>query len=250
MAQMLTTFSSLEQSRFQAYKRATFAADTVEQWVAACLQDRYQDTTTTNNTNNGPAARPLEDLVAPGQAQDIGLVVAIAAKIYAQRLVAEAVALQEKETAAAAKQLPTSGGGAAAAAPLPPTAIWKAVLERRKRGVDPGFFLQPATEASSESLNWAVTAASSSAISHDVRRLAAEHAQEEYDKHVRAAQRKDDNNNDGDNADDASKKKPSDNSPDQAKTKKGDDGGDAMEVEETKSPGDTADPPSASAAEP
>ena len=109
MAQMLTTFSSLEQSRFQAYKRATFAADTVEQWVAACLQDRYQDTTTTSTTST-TYPRPLEDLVAPGQAQDIGLVVAIAAKIYAQRLVAEAVALQEKQ-AAAAKLLPTSGSG-------------------------------------------------------------------------------------------------------------------------------------------
>ena len=108
MAQMLTTFSSLEQSRFQAYKRATFAADTVEQWVAACLQDRYQDTTSTSTSTTYP--RPLEDLVAPGQAQDIGLVVAIAAKIYAQRLVAEAVALQEKQ-AAAAKLLPTSGSG-------------------------------------------------------------------------------------------------------------------------------------------
>ena len=176
MAQVLTTFSSLEQSRFQAFKRSAFHADAVEEWVAACLQDRYGDNGNGSIRNSnyysttaseGTIRRKLDDLVAPGQAQDIGLVVAMAAKIYAQRLVAEAVSLHEQERSS------TNNNNITAATPLPPTAVYRAVRERRRRGVDPGFFLQPATNC----FNWAAATAS-----YDVRRLAAEHAQALHDK--------------------------------------------------------------------
>jgi len=188
MAQMLTTFSSLEQSRFQAFKRATFQADAVEAWVAACLQDRYGDPT--GSTAKTP--RKLEDLVAPGQAHDIGLVVAMAGKIYAQRLVAEAVSLHEKERSKNSNSSTTTTAAASAATaptPLPPSAVYQAVQARRRRGVDPGFFLQPATEP----LNWAAATAS-----FDARRLAAQHAQAEYDKYQQKQQETSANDTDGD----------------------------------------------------
>ena len=167
MAQVLTTFSSLEQSRFRAFKRSALNADTVEAWVAACLQDRYSDNSSIVTTSS---LRKLEDLVAPGQAQDIGLVVALAAKIYAQRLVAEAVALHQKEQRSSTTK---NNAATTATTPLPPTAVYRAVQARRRRGVDPGFFLQPATDC----FNWETAMAS-----FDVRRLAAEHAQSEYDR--------------------------------------------------------------------
>lgn len=170
MAQILSTFGSHEQLRFEAFKRSTFDANAVETWVAACLQDRY------NDSGND---RPLEDMVAPGHAQDVGLVVAIAAKIYAQRLVSEAMTLFQHDNITTSSTTVTSRTAASSAVSLPPTAVWKAVQARQRRGLDPGFFLQPALlVASSEPLNWMAR----SVVCFDVRRLAAEQAQLEYDK--------------------------------------------------------------------
>lgn len=171
MAQVLTTFSSLEQSRFRAFKRSAFNADAVEAWVAACLQDRYSEIWSNASTTQ-TTSRKLEDLVAPNQAQDIGLVVALAAKIYCQRLISEAVALQQKERSSTII-VKSNTAATTATTPLPPTAVYRAVQARRQRGVDPGFFMQPATDC----FNWETATAS-----FDVRRLAAEHAQSEYDK--------------------------------------------------------------------
>lgn len=199
MAQMLSTFSTLEQSRFQAYKRSCFAADAIEAWVAACLQDRYGSVC--GGAPGAPLQRPLCDLVAPGQAQEIGLVVAIAAKIYAQRLVAEAVTIQEQEKQEQIRRQVTQpahsvaeGGGGSSRPDLTTsarnvggepgtalqcTAVWKAIQERRRRGVDPGFFLQPAEDR----WNWAAQTAT---LPHyEVRRLAAMAAEEEYDQRRR-----------------------------------------------------------------
>ena len=129
--------------------------------------------------------RPLKDLVAPGQAQEIGLVVAIAAKIYAQRLVAEAVAIQEKEKQQQAQREEgvgpssintTQARNSTDSGALQCTAVWKAVQQRRRRGVDPGFFLQPAEDR----FNWAAGVATTQ--HYDMRRLAAMAAEEEYDQ--------------------------------------------------------------------
>lgn len=181
MAQMLSTFSNVEQSRFQAYKRSCFSATAIETWVAACLEDRC-------GGGGGVSGRPLTDLVAPGQAEEIGLVVAIAAKIYAQRLVAEAVSIQESERQQQQREQQQQSVGDA---PVPGTAarssidasgavscvsVWKAAQERSRRGADPGFFLQPAEDR----FNWAAGAAT--AQHYSVRRLAALAAEEEYDE--------------------------------------------------------------------
>ena len=175
MAQVLTTFSSLEQSRFRAFKRSAFNADAVEAWVAACLQDRYSEIWSNASTTQA-SSRKLEDLVAPNQAQDIGLVVALAAKIYCQRLISEAVALHQKERSSTiSSKANTAATATTTTTPLPPTAVYRAVQARRRRGVDPGFFMQPATDC----FNWETATAS-----FDMRRLAAEHTQSEYDKHV------------------------------------------------------------------
>jgi len=205
MSQMISTFSSQEQSRFQAFKRATFRADAVENWIAACLQDRYHDKSATSSSSLlEDQERPLEDLVAMGQAQDIGLVVAIAAKIYAQRLVAEALAIRDKEQQQQQQQQQQQSTASTSTTntnvPLSPTAVWKAVQARRKRGVDPGFFLQPA----SGDLNFTST----TATAFDVRRLAAQHAQAQYDQQVVAQQTDDKEMNVDDDNDDSNDSKP------------------------------------------
>lgn len=154
MWQMLSTFSHLEQSRFEAYQRATFSQDAVKAWVAATLSNRY-----------GLAElRPLEDLVSPGQASDIGMIVSALAKIYAQRLVSAAKTIQGNESAEPA--------------PLLPEHIRKAWEQRTRQGLDPGFFLQ-----SSSGIGGPVVA-----DNHNLRRLAALAAQEEHDKQEATAE--------------------------------------------------------------
>jgi hypothetical protein len=232
MAQMLSTFSSLEQSRFQAYKRSCFAANAIEAWVAACLEDRYG-----GGVSDPP--RPLPDLVATGQAQEIGLVVAMAAKIYAQRLVAEAVAMQEKgkqQEIQAQQNAAASGNGSAFSVHTAParfvgsepgtalqcTAVWEAVQERRRRGADPGFFLQPAEGR----WNWAARAAT---LQHyDVRRLAAMAAEEEYDQRRREGNGRAVEGSNGDEMDVDKAASPKARQQERHETLKGDGGNDEM----------------------
>jgi hypothetical protein len=83
------------------------------------------------------------------------MVVATAAKIYAQRLVA----------AAFKKERP--------GAPLSPETLWKALQERRRNGTDPGFYLQ---KNESIQLN-----APHSRKNYEQRRLAGLAAQAAYD---------------------------------------------------------------------
>jgi hypothetical protein len=146
MSQMLSTFSSIEQSRFEAYKRAKLNHPAVEYWVAACLSHHM--------SLEGPGRR-LSDLVTPGSHREITMVVATAAKIYAQRLVAAA--------------LKTERPGA----PLSPETLWKVLQERRRNGTDPGFYLQ---KNESIQLN-----APHSRKTYEQRRLAGLAAQEAYD---------------------------------------------------------------------
>ena len=72
MAQMLSTFSNIEQSRFQAFQRVSFNQTCIEEYIGSCL------------------GQPLEELCGDQQAAEISMVVSIAAKIYAQRLLSEA----------------------------------------------------------------------------------------------------------------------------------------------------------------
>ena len=154
MAQMLSTFSKLEQSRFEAFQRVSFPVDAIGDWIAACLSDRMHLL---------PNIRPLEDLVAVGHAGEIRTVVAVLAKIYAQRLVQSAARIASN----------SGRDPSTTQAALQPSDILGAYEERRIQGLDPGFFLQNAGERPAFVLE--------PKQSFDQRRLAALQAQEEYD---------------------------------------------------------------------
>jgi hypothetical protein len=253
MAQMLSTFSKLEQSRFEAFQRASFPADAMGKWIAACLSHRFRvyaetsaspPTTTTRATSvaaatsnnnaiihNSSTSRPLSDLVAVGQEGEICMVVGVLAKIYAQRLVQTAI--RQRAAAAAAAAATASSNPSIVSVPsqqqpqqqpqaLLPSDILKAHEERRRLGLDPGFFLQAAQERQGlwQSDNAAIS--SSSNTMHQQRRLAALQAQDEYDAlHVKttaamndeakATENQPEEEEEGDGNDDDNEQKKNDN---------------------------------------
>jgi hypothetical protein len=179
MAQMLSTFSKLEQSRFEAFRRATVPADAIQEWLAACLADRYS--VSPPAADSAEKSRTLADLVQPGQADPISMVVATLAKVYAQRLVsaAQSLALEDSNNS-------SNNEGVTADEqqnPLQPRHLWRAWEHRKRQGLDPGFFLQ-----ANEGLQW--SSGGQTAQVHDCRRLAALAAQEEYDAHVAKEEQK------------------------------------------------------------
>lgn len=147
MTQALSTFSRMEQSRFEAFRRATFSGDAISKYVAQCLIEHHPE-----SSGREPV---LSELCAPGQAEEITTVVSTLAKAYAQRLVTTA-----------RKLAPTNGS-------IEPQHIMKAYEERRAQGLDPGFFLQPSQSGTTIVLK---------DESYERRRLAALQAQEDYDK--------------------------------------------------------------------
>lgn len=147
MAQVLSTFNRLEQSRFEAFRRSTFSADAVSKYVAHCLIERNPDEISLQPV--------LSHLCAPGQANEITLIVSALSKIYAQRLVHDARQFAEPNQ------------------PVQPQHLLKAFEERRAKGLDPGLFLQAAQST---------TVVTSEDDSFDRRRTAALRLQEIYDK--------------------------------------------------------------------
>jgi hTAFII28-like protein conserved region len=127
MAQLLATFSPQELRRFQSFQRVSFSSSVIEPFVAACIQHR------TGGGGTGPRRWSLDDCVAPGHAAEIGLLVAVAAKIYAQRLVAAAVRIQNQETTTSASRRV-----------LRATSVYRAVQERR--GNPAGLFIPSIAE--------------------------------------------------------------------------------------------------------
>jgi len=112
MTRMLSTFTKLEQSRFEAFQRSCLNAATIQKWVATCLNDRFGLLPLPQNSSNSTQSssprnqlsermmRPLRDLVSSvpsGQADDIVMVVSTLAKIYAQRLVSTAHKLKREQ---------------------------------------------------------------------------------------------------------------------------------------------------------
>lgn len=145
MAQVCSTFSRIEQSRFEAFRRAAFPSDAISTYVAQCLIDEHGE------TNRAPV---LSELVAPGQSEEICIVVSTLAKAYAQRLVTTARLLAGSPSER-----------------IQPEDVMKAFQQRKDEGKDPGFFMQ--------------AAAGTSILKQDVyqrKRLAAMQAQEEHDK--------------------------------------------------------------------
>lgn len=148
MAKILSTFSKIEQSRFEAFKRVAFPTDTISDYVAHCLAERQQHQRPEPNYHHskslfasssgdgGKAAPRLQDLVVPGQEEEITTVVATLAKVYAQRLCAAAKAH--------AQTLPKKTGDSSESnGALQPEHILHAFYARKEQGQDPGFFLQP-----------------------------------------------------------------------------------------------------------
>lgn len=199
MTQVLSTFNRLEQSRFEAFRRSSFRGDVISAYVAHCLatcQERaYARGEKTRQylgahglgvsplspqhvlqhcpyvKNGTPLKRSLDDMVAPGQADEITVVVSTLAKAYAQRLVTAA------RRVAAAEGLEESQ-------PLQPSHLLKAHHSRVHAGLDPGFFLQkPRATAVTESCS-AVAAALGIVDKNELARNAALAAQEEYDKYM------------------------------------------------------------------
>lgn len=199
MAQMLSTFTKLEQSRFEAFKRVTFDQARVQEWIAACLMDRrgggtggMQQMDTVANGSLNHQRRSLSDLVMPGQASEIGLVVSCLAKIYAQRLVAAAFEYKEKSDEKSSSSVGEKGTATTDGTDtdnqkkndnndnnnsIQPHHILKAYEERVRTGEDPGFFLQA---------NYGAVQLSQNRLQeHELRRSAALQVQEEYDAYMK-----------------------------------------------------------------
>jgi flagellar biosynthesis GTPase FlhF len=189
MAQVLSTFSRLEQSRFEAFRRATFCGDAISRYIAQCMVQTHEQRyglaalppppaaaaaaaammirPSDNNNNAGATTTTtrtlqpqLEHLCAPDHAEEITIVVSTLAKSYAQRLVT------------AARRAATDD------APIQPKHILQVYRERQASGLDPGFFLQPPPLR-------AITVPTSTAegqAKYNLRRLAALGLQDEYDK--------------------------------------------------------------------
>ena len=204
MTKVLSTFNRLEQSRFEAFRRSTFRGDAISQYVAHCLAASHElayarqlktrlylgalDTTrqphcpyvknngTSNDTRTTAAAatlkkRSLNDMVPPGQADEITVVVSTLAKAYAQRLVTAA-----RRVAAAE--------GTDETQPLQPSHVLKAYHSRVEAGLDPGLFMQKPRVAIVKETSATVAAALGTVDVNDLQRSAALAAQEEYDKYM------------------------------------------------------------------
>jgi len=157
MAKILSTFSKMEQSRFEAFKRVSFPCNAIRDYVAHCLAERQQQQRHVPPRGNqvfaatGPPQ--LADLVVPGQDEEITIVVTTLAKAYAQRLVAAAKQVQQQQqqsaSSTAAGYAASASGGAGgdttsgSAAALQPEHVLQAYYARTQQGQDPGFFLQP-----------------------------------------------------------------------------------------------------------
>ena len=153
MAQVCSTFSRVEQSRFEAFRRATFASDAISTFVADCLINEHR-----GEVESVRRAPILSEVCAPGQAEEITVVVATLAKSYAQRLVTAAKSLQAHPSEA-----------------VGPEQIMEAYKLRQSKGMDPGFFLQSNPFKGTNYIH-------KDNGSYDKRRLAALQAQEEFDK--------------------------------------------------------------------
>jgi len=235
MAQMLSTFSKMEQSRFEAFQRSALPQNTVQDWLVACLYRKgptghpsvARDAAASATASPSHHRLQLDDLVAPGQASDISMVVATVAKIYAQRLVATAKKLQKKRIIATddedaddnaedndtdkekggdqeepAKRKTGTGGANKSAIhtddhenrPLEPQDIWCAWQYRCQRGLDPGFFLSSTSQSTASNGGdggWNINLQQEGSIDdmddYTQRRLAALAAQEEYEKRLSAS---------------------------------------------------------------
>ena len=151
MAQTLSTFNTLEQSKFEAFRRSTFRGDAISKYVAYCLtrseEKKILRLAMSNTYSNAPSSdlhqclplpkRELKDLVGTennlkhnsNPAEEITIVVSTLAKAYAQRLIKAA------REVASASNYPESKK-------ILPEHLREAHFQRLNQGIDPGFFMQ------------------------------------------------------------------------------------------------------------
>jgi len=137
LSQVLSTFSAVEQDRFNAFRRSTFARNVVSSFVTSCLVNasRHVQTQRKIGLQSAPPTvdaqhlKRLSDCVAPGSSVHITFAVSTVAKIYAQRLVQRARNLATERN---------HGNDVA----LLPENILEAYQQRVRDGADPGFFMQ------------------------------------------------------------------------------------------------------------
>jgi hypothetical protein len=146
-----------------------------------------------------PHYHDLDDLVQPGQADTICMVVSTLAKIYAQRLVTTACSIAKKQQQQQqANFLGSKGvyGNMDPIEPLQPQHIAAAYRLRQQQGLDPGFFLPPVWNSHDNNRNSSSACYPYSsgcgidlscftgmiALDH-YRHLAARASQEEFDQH-------------------------------------------------------------------
>jgi hypothetical protein len=207
MTEVLSTLNRLEQSRFEAFLRSTLPADVISDFVAHCLLLHNEHLTTRQESHHAVLLgagsgmgsthlehvirhnakdrlndkRPLSDLVAPGHARDIVVVVTTLAKAYAQRLTA------------AARRVATAMG-VDVSEPLQPEHLQKAHYARVLAGMDPNFFLgvRKSTEGMTQVPCGKVAAAALGCVDrHDLLRQATLQAQQDYDEYLKTGKSRD-----------------------------------------------------------
>lgn len=229
MAQVLSTFSRLEQSRFEAFRKAAFPGDAISKYVAHCLIHEQHRPISVGGADSAAAEPPsfrtripgaekgpydrdgkakarlrhlrpsahyrrrkvLSELVAPGEAQDITVVVSTLAKEYAQRLVLAARRYATERTSKAKQRREAAGEEDSGSEEhekdediaISPEDLLKAHADRQARGLDPGFFLQgPRTHNAQATETSLFLADPDSHQRYSLSRSVALAAQEEYDK--------------------------------------------------------------------
>lgn len=200
MTQVLSTFHRMEQSRFEAFRRSTLRGDVISKYVAHCLEESEKRWYAENvksrqylgvpgndkepwqqhcpyvknakSSSTASSQRSLQDMVPPGQAAEITIVVSTLAKSYAQRLVTAA-----RRVAAAQ--------GADPSTPLEPQQVLTAHYSRAQAGLDPGFFLQKQRNSITVVEQSAAAATMGINDPNALQRNATLAAQEEYDKYMK-----------------------------------------------------------------
>lgn len=182
MAKILSTFSKMEQSRFEAFKRVSFPFNAISQYVAHCLAEQQQTRRQQHVASNpnprkmflaADATPQMHDFVVPGQEEEVATVVATLAKAYAQRLCAAA---QTQQQHLQQKQWANRDSGISERnAALNPEHVLRAFFDRKQLGLDPGFFLQP-----NDGVTMGVHIDTSS--KEQMKRVAALAAQENFDR--------------------------------------------------------------------
>ena len=189
LTRLWSTLTPQEQSRWTAFQQSVLSTTAVQDWLAACLSLRY------NHDDNNSTA--LADYCVPGQEQDIGMVVATLAKIYAQRLVATAVKLRDDNNKY------TTEASATVVTPLEPLDIQRAWHYQQKHGLAPGFFL-------ASSSNTTTSCRHNPQAETDLR-MAALQAEQEFDAWKQMQQTKEPQQMDKDNATTSTAPSPEDN---------------------------------------